>query len=621
MDEVFLGYYNEELQYLRELGAEFAAEYPKVAGRLGMQDQAVSDPYVERLLEGFAFLTARVRLKQDAQFPRFTKHLLDAVYPNFLGQMPSMAVAQFTPDPGESSLVEGYRVARHSSLLSLLGKSEQTRCEFRTGHDVTLWPLSVSQVRYHSSPAALSAIGMEVPAGIRAGLSLTFETTGGQTFDELSLDDICVYLKGTGTVPGLLYKQLIGDSLLLGARQVGARNSDFRILSDGSLSQVGFLDEECLLPDTGRAFGGYRLLQEYFAFPDRFMFVNLCGLKEAVTRCTASSLEVVILLKQSEDALVDVLSPDNFALFCTPVVNLFERRSDRIQLSAKEIEHHVVPDRTRPMDFEVWGVNEVRGIGGATEENRDIYPLYGSRKLRQGETDFYFVSHRESRRFSARQRRQGARTNYLGSETSISIVAPHGVTLQGQFKQLEVKTLCSNRDLPLQLALGQGMTDFELQSGGPVQKIRCVAGPSAPKQSYADGETTWQLINLLSTNYLTFADGTGAETLKELLKVFESQSGTGATRQLEGIKSISARGITARMPVTGPQSFGRGLEVKVVFDEASFEGAGVFLFGAVLERFFGRLVTMNSFTQVIVSTQQSGEIMKWPIRAGRREIL
>ena len=206
MDEVFLNYYNEELQYLRELGAEFAAEYPKVAGRLGMQDQAVSDPYVERLLEGFAFLTARVRLKQDAQFPRFTKHLLDAVYPNFLGQMPSMAVVQLTPDPGESALVEGYRVARHSSLLSLLGKSEQTRCEFRTGHDVTLWPLSISQVRYHASPAALSSIGMEAPEGVRAGLSLTLETIGGQTIDELSLDNLCVYLKGSGTVPGLLFR-------------------------------------------------------------------------------------------------------------------------------------------------------------------------------------------------------------------------------------------------------------------------------------------------------------------------------------------------------------------------------------------------------------------------------
>ena len=241
MDEVFLRYYNEELQYLREMGAEFAQSHPKVAGRLGMQDIAVNDPYVERLLEGFAFLTSRIRLKQDAQFPKFTNSLLESIFPNFLSPMPSMAIVQMMPDPAETSLAEGVVVPRHSSLLSLLGRGEQTRCEFRTAHDVKLWPLVIEQASYLPTQAALTSAGIPVPQGARAAISLTLRTTGGQKINELAIDDLSLYLKGAEMIPGTLYEQLIGRKVAVAAK-TSASQAAFSILPDSTVNQVGFSD-------------------------------------------------------------------------------------------------------------------------------------------------------------------------------------------------------------------------------------------------------------------------------------------------------------------------------------------------------------------------------------------
>lgn len=619
MDEQFLRYYSDELQYLRELGAEFAAAHPKIAGRLGMRDISVSDPFVERLLEGFAFLTARVRLRQDAEFPKFTNNLLDAVYPNFLSPMPSMTIVQFTPDPSEDALAEGYLIPRHSQMLALLGRGEQTRTSFRTAHDVELWPLKISEARYLNSPANVSSYGYAANDNVKAAIAISLQTTGGQLISDLPLDQLTVHLKGSERVPGALYEQLHGRALGIAVR--GANG--FVRLDNASIEQVGFNDEESLLPDDGRGFGGIRLLQEFFAFPDRFMFARLAGLQDAVARCESSSMELLILLSESHESLVDVLSADHLGLFCSPAINLFERRADRVRITPQSVSHHVLADRTRPMDFEIWGVVSAKGIAQSADESFDIHPLYASAPHDGSVADFYYIVSREGRLLSSRQRRQGTRSSgYVGSETYISLASSDGQPIYDRVEQVELVALCTNRDLPMQGAWGQGTTDFDLQIGAPLLHTRCVDLPTSPKATFADGESNWRLINLLSANYLSITDGgAGAETLRELLRVFAQQSELTSMQQLDGIIGVESEGIAARLPVPGPQSFGRGVQISLTLDEAAFDNAGAFLFGAVLERFFGRHVTINSFTRTRVLSRQRNEIMKWPIRAGQRTVL
>lgn len=623
MDEEFRRYYNEELNYLRELGSEFAEAYPKIAGRLGMKGVEVSDPYVERLLEGFAFLSTRVRLKIDAEFPRFTRHLLDVLYPTYLAPMPSMAVVQFSPDPAEASLNQGYKVPRHSSMRSLLGKGEQTRCEYRTSQDLTLWPLEVVDVKYYGSRAALAGAGVDAPSSGRAGLRLTIKTVGGQNISDLALTNLSLFLTGSGAIPTSIYEQLVGHcEQVVVTPGPGATGSWSHVLPDGSVVAQGFDREQALLPTPAPSFDSYRLLQEYFAFPQRYLFVQTDNLETVVTKTDSQELSLTYVFRQLDPSLVDVLSPANFALHCTPCINLFPKRADRIHLNDKDAEFHVIPDRARPMDFEVWSVEQVKGIGNNTADDTHFTALYDSDD-KQEVGNAHFIVNRERRRFSSTQRRSGSRTSYMGSECYLSLVDADEAPYACDLRQVEVQTLCTNRDLPLQMTLGQGVTDFDLQMGAPVEAIRCLAGPSRPRASFAEGDTTWRLINTLNLNYLSMlgdgGDGPGA--MKDMLRLFVAQADVTTLQQLDGFLRVSATPTTARMPVAGPIAFGRGVGVELELDESAFEGVGVFLLASVLERYFARSVTLNSFVKTTLRTTQRGLVKSWPARMGNRVLL
>ena len=194
MDRRLLDYYNRELQHVREVGAEFAREFPKIAGRLELEGFECADPYVERLLEGFAFLAARVQLKIDAEFPRFTQHLLETIYPGYLAPIPSMAMVQFQPDPSEGSLMAGVPVPRGSALRSVPGKGEVTACEYRTAHEVTLWPIEIKEVEYFRYSGAAASLGVPALPGVKAGLRIRLKTTGGLRFDQLALERLTLHI-------------------------------------------------------------------------------------------------------------------------------------------------------------------------------------------------------------------------------------------------------------------------------------------------------------------------------------------------------------------------------------------------------------------------------------------
>ena len=630
MNPRFLRYYSQELQHLREMGGEFARDYPKIAGRLGLEGFDCADPYVERLLEGFSFLTARVQMKLDAEFPRFTQHLSELVYPHFLAPTPSMAVVQLNPDLSNPSLKQGFVVPRGSAMRSVLGKGDTTACEYRSGHDVTLWPIELVEARFFTHSGVQAGVDMQLPPSVKAGIRLRLRTSGGLPFRELPLDKLALNLRGGDELPVKIYEKILAsvEGVLVQPSSAPGRPPVAHwhaLLPKTAVQPLGFDEEQSLLPSGKRTFQGYRLLQEYFAFPQRFLFVELSGLQAGLARCPQDELEIVILLNRGDAQLEQMLDHSNFALHCTPVVNLFQRRADRINVSGEQLEYHVLVDRTRPMDYEVYQIEEVTGYGTGPNAEQAFHAFYTAKDIGSLHQDqaFYQIR-REQRTISQRQRRVGPRSSYIGSEMFISIVdaleAPH----RSDLRQLGLKVLCTNRDLPLSMPLGVGKTDFILDSGAPLTSVRCIAGPSQPHASFAEGNVTWRLLNHLSLNYLSLVDTDpqqGATALRELLSLYCQAGDLNAQRQIEGVRSITASSITRRMPSPGPITFGRGLQVTLTLDDAAFEGTGSFLLGAVLSQFFAQYVSINSFTETVVRTLARGEIMRWPAKGGACAIL
>jgi type VI secretion system protein ImpG len=623
MDPRLLRYYEGELKYVREMGGEFAREFPKIAGRLGLEEFECADPYVERLLESFAFMAARVHLKLDAEFPRFTQHLLEIAYPHYLAPTPSMTVVQLAPKLFEGALASGFRVPRGTALRSVLGRGDQTSCEYRTSQEVRLWPLEIVHAEYTGYVGDLGDVTL--PARARAALRLKLRVAGGLSFRNLSLEDLTLFLRGADELPVRIFEQLHGHAIALVARPATRPVPWQHVVTNQPVTRIGFEDDEALIPYGPRSFQGYRLLQEYFAFPTRYLFARLEGLGPAVRRCDGAELEILVLTDEHDPSLDGVVGTEALALHCTPAINLFPRRADRINLSDATHEYHVVADRTRPMDFEIFSVGAVVGTGSSDEVTQPFLPFFAwNDQLATNAEPAYYTVQREPRTISARQRARGARSSYVGSEVFISLVDADEGPYRSSLRQLSVETLCTNRDLPMHMSLRQGRTDFTLESGAPVENVRCLAGPTAPHASHAHGDTSWRLISHLSLNYLSLIDASAADrgaALRELLSLYADLGDASSRKQIDGVRATASAPVTRPLPVPGPTTFGRGLEITVTCDELAFEGTGLFLLGAVLERFFAKYVSINSFTETVVRSVQRGDIMRWPTRAGLRPII
>jgi type VI secretion system protein ImpG len=611
MNPLLLKYYNRELQFIREMGGEFAEEFPNIAGRLGMNAFECADPYV-------------VQLKLDAGFPRFTQHLLEMVYPNYLAPVPSMAILQLAPDLNDTALQNGVIIPRGAQVRSQIGKGEQTACNYSTAHDVTLWPLQLTDAEYLPSTGAVANLGISGRPGMKAGLRLRLRSTAGLQFSHLELDTLTIYLRGNEVAVDL-YEQFMAntiDCVLQSGRRSGPKGVS---VGAAAIKPVGFDDRHALLPPTPRTYRGYRFLQEYFAFPERFLFIELTHLQPAIRRCEDSELDIIFVFDRSHARIADALDVACFNLFCTPAVNLFAKRADRIHVTPHATEYHIVPDRNRPMDFEVHGVTEVLGYGPRADPEVEFLPFYEVKdRSAYRQRKAYYTLYREQRRPSTKQRRYGARSSYIGTETFISLVDAQEAPYSGSLKQLGLMLLCTNRDLPLHMPIGAGNTDFTLQTGAPVESIRCLTGPSRPRSSNFRKETAWQAISHLALNYLSLIDNDreqGAAALRQILMLYADTAEPSVQKQIDGLVSVRSRPVVRRIDIPGPISFGRGLELSLQFEESSFEGSGIILLGSVLEQFLARYVSINSFTETVIESTDRGEVMRWPARIGTRHTI
>jgi type VI secretion system protein ImpG len=618
MDERLVAYYNSELRHVREMAGEFAHEFPKIAGRLTLDRDAKEicpDPYVERLLEGFAFLAARVHLKLDAEFPRFTQTLLETIYPHYLAPVPAMGVAHFEPDPREPGPEEGFLLERGTALRSV---DEETRCQFSTAHDLRLWPLRITEARYYTR----DIVGLELPGALeaKAAISIRLQTNAGRKFEELKLDRLPIFIRGSDGIPISIYEQIFtrASHVVLQATK-GSRQ--FReILPASTIRRIGFGEEEAILPNGPRSFEGYRLLKEYFACPQRFLFFELTGLAQAIQRSDSDRLDIIVVLRAPEPRLDNRVDASTFALFCTPIVNLFRKRLAPILISDRFSEFHIVPERTRPIDFEVYEIEEVGGVTANSNQEQRFEPFYRARG--EGEpSSAYYTVHRAPRVLTAKEKKFGAVSSYAGSEVFISLVDSKAAPYPRRLSQLNLTALCTNRHLPLQSPISIGETDLTTELYAPVTSIRWMVGPTVPIVSTAEGGPAWRVISHLSLNYLSLLDakeGEGAVALRELLKLYVNPNDLFTLRQIDGIRSAVSKPIIRRVNIPGPLTFARGLEIKVIMDESAFEGSGIFVLGAVLAQFFARYVSINSFTETVIVSERRGEIIRWPSLIGKR---
>ncbi|QDY70928.1 type VI secretion system baseplate subunit TssF [Qingshengfaniella alkalisoli] len=625
MDERLLRHYEHELSYLRDMGAEFAQSYPKIASRLGMDSVEVLDPYVERLLEGTAFLAARVQLELELQFPALTNHLLEIVYPQYLAPTPSMMITAFDPDPTNTALGDGFTVPRHTHLRSALIEGVQTSCLYRTAADVTLWPIEIAEVEYIDGRGPLVEAGVAKTVAAKAGIRLRLRRTDGGALKDLSLDRLPVFLDPQGGNPWALHEVLCSEVSAVSARSTDRRDDWIEPLPRASVDAAGFDTKEAILPTPPQSFDGYRLLQEYFAMPQRFHFVELTGLQPAIARSTGSEVDIYLFLRNGRPKLDSIISVPAFRLFATPAVNLFPKRFDRVHIGERDVDHHVVPDRTAPMDYEVYSLDRVVGISSEGEDDTVFHPFYSADDFTTAGDSHpaYYTVQRKVLPRAQKDRLRTGFSSYTGSDMFVSLVDRTQAPYRSDLGQLAVSGMCTNRDIPLLLTSGNPDL-FRLEMDGPIKSVRLPVPPTRPRPTLARGDTAWRLISHLSLNYLSIAKtdgGDGAAALREMLGIYAPHGDRVTERQIEGLTSVTSRPVVRRMSDEVLSTAVRGLELKLEFDESYFEGTSVYLLAAVLERFFRKYVSINSFCETVLTTQQRGEVTRWLPRSGLGRII
>lgn len=605
-----LPYYEKELTFLRRHAREFADRYPKIAARLLLSGEACEDPHVERLLQSFALLTARISKKLDDDFPEITESLLEVLYPHYLRPFPSCSIARFDGGSGEAQLSAPVTIARGTALNTRPVRGAS--CKFRTAYDVTLSPLALTAVRLDD--AAEVARSLRGPSPASQVLSLSFETRSPQlSLEQLALDRLRIFLDGDNSLVSQIREALFQRGC--GAAVQVARHQPWIGIDGAAIEPVGFAAEDGLLDYDARSHLAYRLLTEYFAFPEKFNFIDIrYALLRARLPAGCRRFELKILLRParagSDDArLLERVSVDNFQLGCTPVVNLFRQPAEPIRLTRARTSYTVIPDARRAYAYELYRVNAVRKVektaqGEAVIEYRPFY------SLRHAE------SFDEKGRFWHLRRNEDVAQLSPGFEYEMSIVDFDFSPLRDKSETLSIDLTCSNRDLPAQLPYGLAGGDLFIEGGAVAREIKLLRRPTATWRFERGGGAQWRLASHLALNHLSLSDA-GTEALKETLVLYDLPRHPANRRQIAGISAISHRPATAMMAGNPFHVFVRGLEIDLTLDEASYIGTGCFLFASVLDHFFAQYVHTNSFTRLVVRSATDGEeILRCPARNG-----
>jgi type VI secretion system protein ImpG len=621
MDRNFMAYYEDELAHIRELATEFAAIHPTVARNLSLDSVPCPDPYVERLLEGVAYLAARTRLKVDAESSRYVRNLLDELYPDLVCPAPAMTVAVLHPGPQVQTMLDGHLVQRGTRSVAAYREGIATRATYTTAQDVTLWPIALEKVDYLQDKGAMNAAGLD-HAEAEAAIRFTLTRVGPGSLAELGLDRLDLWFVG-GTRGGAIFDAIFGHGSLAIARAPKGRPQPLK-----GPSLVGITDREGLLPRVRPSFEGYRLMREYFLMPDRFHYLRLDGLNPALRACTSGACEVVVYLDSPRPELSDIAAKD-FRLFVTPLVNLFEKECNVIEIDGRSAAHVVHADRTRPRDFEIYRLTNVEDAD-SDGPDATVEPLYSVGQHRG--SGLVYTSERRPRRPGEDEIRRGnTRTTYTGDDLFLSIARPADVTVTKAIRRLDIRALCTNRDLPIL----DDSPKLSLETGDPVGRIELIAPFRRPRASVASalpnivsgGESqlddlAWRLVAQLSLNHLSLAEpGQDAEPLRAMLDLYAGRGDQALSRHARSITRVRSRQVVERLGIPGPICFGHGVEITLDVDETTLAGGSTLLLSALLNQLFARHAAINSFVRTRTHLMQRQEDVSWPMTPGNRALI
>lgn len=610
MNDDLLSYYNRELSTFRNAARDFARANPDVAARLRLDIDGAPDPYVERLLEGAAYLCARVQRKLDDEFPAIAESMLGVLYPHYLAPIPAMAIAQFELDPSQATLFGGYAVAAGTRLET--EEVEGEPCEFRTAYPLRLFPLKIADAAL--LPIASVARSLRAPKAawaIRLRLSTLAPNVPIGKIDCRAIQFYLAGIAGASRLANLLYEALLTRALDV-TIQVDPKKEAVSIGRD-ALRPIGLDPEHAVLPPNPRTFRGYTMLTEYFAFPEKFRFVELVDAGGALATATGPTADVCIYFADISQDLNAHVRPTAFALGCTPIINLFERRADPFVLTQRRSRYRVVPDARRPRSLEIHSVDRVTA---STPDAKmiDIQPFFlAGRGGALGEPRAYWHSERCETGFQDGQRDDGTDVDLVFVDLEFDPTAPGNWTI-------EAVCTCTNRDWPAKLPAGSGRPLLRQLVAGPTT-VRCLTAPTPTLRPAHGRRALWRLISHLNLNHLSLSGGqSGAASLSEILELYDFTNLPDRSLKIRGLRSMRAARQTA-MLTQGDMGLCRGTGVELTFDERHFNDSGAYLFFSVLERFLALYCSLNSFTQLTVRSTHGTTEYAWPPRAGDKILL
>ena len=621
MSEELLPFYEKELRFLRESVSEFAKQHERIANRLVLKEGVSRDPHVERLLQGVAYLNARIRKKLDDDFPELAHSLLGILYPHFVRPFPSASIMRFELRSSEKELFDGYSLEPRTTILETEPESKLgINCRFQTCYPVTLWPIKVNQANFMHRPFSVPESRYSSQA--RSCIRIVLESfSASSPLEAFNLDNLRFYLNpGRSSVDVYaLYEALFTRTLeiIVSPTEESGSSAAPIVFSPDSLKPVGLNRLETILPQDPRSFPGYSLLTEFFAFPEKFLFFDFSDLKGRL-KGMPSHVEVTFLLDALNDDLARTVETETFQLGCTPAVNLFQGENVRFKMDQRSSEYHVDPSPRKLHGVEVFSVDDVKAISpdGNTVSVKPFFSFKHQQTTNENQM-FWHSAYRlsEGQTSASRERKR---------ELWMSFVELDGETDYRNDWTICVETTCHNRSLPEHLPFGPNRPHLEMPEGrGAVGSMACLSRPTPAYSPATQYGVIWKLVSLLTLNHLSITDGKqGAAVLKEMLLLHDLPGG-GRSMISEGVLSVDSKKVTRPMGLHSG-GFGRGTQVFLELDESFFTGSGAYLFSTVLNEFFAMYATINSFVELQVSSRQRREVeepWKWPMRAGEKVLL
>jgi len=640
-----LPYFENELTLLRHRGQSFA-------GKLLLGADEAKDPHVERMIESFALLAARVHKRLDDDFPLFTESLLNVLYPHYLRPFPSCSIAQFDLGASAGQMSKPIVVEAGTKVSSRQIKG--VACRFTTSQEVQLLPLRIASVAYRNSIVAPQ--GTKLPVGATSVISISLELLSPQvSWGMLANQPLRVYLDGEPSQVSVL-REVLCHKVLDSMVQIEMHHPWLNASTnsaEGGVSRpqlVGFGDDDALFEVDVRSHPAYRLLTEYFAFPEKFNFVDLSVPVSNALRTTASGvangdvasqekrlltlhlLVCGIRSDSDESRLLESITARNFQLGCTPVINLFAQPADPIRVTHATAAYPIVVDARRAFAYEIYSLDRVFRVkktqqGESVQEFRPFFSLQHDELLGSSEgtnePDDSALYPREEQGaaraggcYWSMQRDEDVAALSPGYEFELSIVDVDFNPASPQTDTLSLNVTATNRDLPSLLPFGVPGGDLFMEGGGAAKEIRLLRKPTQTQRFERGRGALWRLISHLSLNHLSLSGG-GIDALKEMLRLYDLPRSATNRRQIDGLIAIEFKPATAWLPGEPYATFVRGTEVRLTVDEDSFVGTGLGLFAAVLDHFFGLYVHANSFSKLtLISARTQEELHSCPPRNG-----